>query len=161
MFHSYHPPYYRILLWFLFLPSTTFKKGMLIYTRKPHHQTLVWNNTFTGYVWIWKQFLLPQPKIYCAVKKQNSLWLSILWADQRIEKVIFTFKAATILSWSLIYNFVILISISQLMCVSKEICKMKNPWLWNYLNYLLWNNSLWKLESWFSFHIHFHIHFQN
>lgn len=43
-----HFPYYRILPWFLFSPSITYKKVMPIYPYKPHHQTLVSNNTTIG-----------------------------------------------------------------------------------------------------------------
>lgn len=66
--------------------------------------------------------LLSQPKIYCPVKTQNSLWLSVLWADQIIEKAICTFIAVTILSWSLTYNFVIFLyfCITAYVCFSRD-----------------------------------------
>lgn len=134
------------------VPVLTFhyalKKRMPIHTHKPHHQALVWNNTTTGYIWIWKQFAssawdLPPSK------DTKSLWLSVLWADQITEKEICTFTAATILSWSLIYNFVIFISVSQLLYVFKEMRK-QNTRLQMYLNYLLVKDYFWKPKSWFS-----------
>lgn len=126
-----------------------FKEVMPIYTHKQYLQTLVLNNTTMGYIWMWKQVLLPQVTIYCPVKKQKSFWLSVLWPDQIIDKVFLTFTVANILSWSFIYNFVIFISVSQFMFVFKDICKQSIR-LWIYLNYLLSKDSLWKLESWFS-----------